>query len=174
MKHLIQSAWSNRRPYNLSRLVKRASVPKDFEGDVPETPGAYVIYKTGETDPGNAILDIGECGPRLGWRPHGLRGRLASRVPHSASERIAADIREGGLKSDHLFVVWMACASKADAKLMQDGLISLFVREFGRQPAYNRKREYCADASGFEAIYDGLKALVSSSVGGVRGRKAST
>ena len=55
------------------------------------------ILRTGTSEVFDAILDIGECGPRANSTPHGLRGRLANDVPHSASQNIADDLRNGVL-----------------------------------------------------------------------------
>ena len=85
--------WSKPLPYDLTRTPNRASVPKSHGHAVPELPGVYVICLSGCTETAEAIVDIGECGPRPNSSPRGLRGRLASGVAHSASELIAEEIQ---------------------------------------------------------------------------------
>ena len=126
---------------------------------MPECAGTYVIFRTGVGDLSESIIDIGECGPRPNSNPCGLRGRLASTVAHSASERIATDIARGHLDGD-LAVVWVESTSKAVAKEIQDALICLFRRDFGRQPKYNAKIEYCEQPERFQATYAALKAII--------------
>jgi hypothetical protein len=155
----MKRAWSKALTYDLTRTQRRASVPKAFGSAVPEAPGTYVIYCLGQTSAGDAILDIGECGPRPRSKPHGLRGRLASNVPHSASEQIALDIFSGNLRGG-LGVVWFEAESKPVAKDAQDALVSIFRREFGKQPRYNRKWEHHHQPDNFEQAYRELKALV--------------
>jgi hypothetical protein len=126
---------------------------------VPEVPGTYIIYRIGEAQPTEQIIDIGECGPRPRSKPRGLRGRIASAVPHSASERMAEDIARGDLRGE-LRVVWRPSESKKDSKQAQDALITLFRREFARQPRYNCRREHSSHPESFEAAYLALKAFI--------------
>ena len=158
----MKRGWSNPVAYDLTRTLRRASVPKAFEHAVPEMPGIYVIYRLGQNNATEAILDIGECGPRPNSSRKGLRGRLASGVAHSASERIAQDVLSGVL-TDDLFVVWREAESKNLAKDTQDALISLFRRDYGRQPRYNTKLEYHAHPEIFESIYTEVMALIGCS-----------
>lgn len=136
----MKQEWSNPVPYDLTRSKQRASIPKEFTSRVPESSGAYVIYRTGEGNMSEVILDIGETGLRPNSRPHGLRGRLATTVSHSASEKIARDIRRGKILCD-LCVIWFETESKSLAKYLQDALITLFRREYGLQPVYNSRLE---------------------------------
>ena len=136
MKH----TWSNPVPYDLTRSKQRASIPKEFLSRVPESSGAYVIFRKGVGDISKVILDIGEAGPRPNSTPHGLRGRLATTVSHSASEKIARDIRNGDILCD-ICVIWFETESKSLAKDLQDALITLFRREYGLQPVYNSRLE---------------------------------
>jgi hypothetical protein len=151
--------WSEPHAYDLTRARKRASVPKALERAVPERAGTYVIFRTGVCDASESVIDIGECGPRANSKPCGLRGRLASNVAHSASERIASDITRGDLHDD-LAVGWIEATSKTVAKEIQDALICLFRRDFGRQPKYNAKAEYCQQPERFQPTYDALKAVI--------------
>jgi len=152
---MIQT-WSDPIPYDLSRTPHRASVPKAFTSSVPETPGTYVIYCTGQSDLREAIIDIGETGPRARSTPKGLRGRLATTVPHAASERMAVDIK-GGILPNKLGVVWVERPSKENAKQLQDALVTLFREEYRRQPRYNAKLESHAEPESFVPIYAALK-----------------
>ena len=156
--HMTQ-IWSNPKPYDVTRTLRRASVPRQFVKSVPETPGTYVIYRVGQTNICDAIVDIGEAGPRPNSTPHGLRGRLATTVAHSASEKIAAEIT-GGKLSDELRVVWLERESKDDAKELQDALITLFRQECGRQPVYNARSEHHPQPKAFESIYAALKKRI--------------
>jgi hypothetical protein len=92
-----------------------------------------------------------------------LRGRLASNVAHSASARIATDIARGHLDGD-LAVVWWESDLKEAAKELQDALICLFKRDFGRQPKYNAKIESCEEPERFESTYDALKVIIRQQV----------
>jgi hypothetical protein len=157
----MQRSWSEPLPYDLSRTINRASVPRSSETKVPELPGTYVVFLTGEKKPEEAILDVGECGPRNRSKPCGLRARIASSVTHSASEKIASDIRGHRLTGDFR-VIWRTAESKQDAKFVQDALITLFRREFSRQPRYNSRPENCARPELFEPDYIALKTLVIS------------
>jgi hypothetical protein len=65
-------AWSSPFPYDLTRTSRRVSVPTSFKHLVPEAAGAYVIYSSGSGAVDEAILDIGECGPRPNSSPRGL------------------------------------------------------------------------------------------------------
>jgi hypothetical protein len=125
----------------------------------PDVPGTYVIYRVGLASVCDAIVDVGETGQRPRSNIQGLRGRLATSVAHSASEKIASDIRSGKL-SDDLRVVWIEQESKAEAKELQDALISLFRQECGRQPGYNTKRESHPSPEQFESVYDTLKVHI--------------
>jgi len=149
-------AWCDPIPYDLSRTRCRASVPREFSKSVPETPGTYVIYRIGQANTCGAIIDIGEAGPRPNSAPKGLRGRLASTVAHSASERIAADMNDGRLPNE-LCMVWVERRSKEDAKQLQNALISLFRQECGHQPRYNRKLEEHPEPEAFLPLYAALK-----------------
>lgn len=95
-----------------------------------------------------AIVDIGETGLRPNSTSHGLRGRLATTVAHSASEKIAAGINDGTV-FDELRVTWL----QRDAKELQDALLTLFPQDCGRQPVYNRKTEHHMQPEVFESIY---------------------
>ncbi len=150
--------WSKPVPYDLTRTSRRASVPKALEDGVPQTSGVYAIFRVGQTGALETILDIGECGPQPKSSPHGLRGRLATSVAHSASQRMAVDIGVGKL-SGELRVVWFEAESKSLAKDAQDALASLFKREYGRQPEYNAKREDHPAPRTFEAVFEELKVL---------------
>lgn len=158
----MNAHWSKPVPYDLARTPRRASVPKAFEHLVPQTPGTYAIFCVGQIDALKSILDIGECGPRLKSPPHGLRGRLATGVAHSASQRIAADMGVGRLSND-LRVVWFEAESKGVAKDAQDALVSLFRRDYGKQPKYNLKPEDHSKAAVFEAMFRELKTLTGCS-----------
>lgn len=155
----MKCTWSDPIPYDLKRTLRRASVPRQFAKSVPETSGTYVIYCVGQVNACDAIIDIGEAGPRPNSTPQGLRGRLATTVAHSASEKIALDIIING-PLDDLCVVWLERESKDDAKELQDALITLFRREFGRQPVYNIKWEQHPQPEAFESIYDSLKKQI--------------
>jgi hypothetical protein len=157
----MSSPWSEPLPYDLSRTPRRGSVPAQHGHVVPETPGTYVIYRASGANPGDAIVDIGEAGPRSDSKPHGLRGRLASSVAHSASERIAADLALGA-HATGLCVVWIRTQSKEEAKHLQDGLLTLFRQQWGHQPPYNRKLEYCEQPQLFQQVYLDLMAHVAS------------
>ncbi len=148
--------WSDPIPYDLSRTLRRASVPPGFSSSVPQTPGTYVIYCTAQPDLCEAIIDIGEAGPRAKARPKGLRGRLATTVAHTASERMAADVQAGKLPN-RLRVVWIERPSKEDAKELQDALISLFRTDCGRQPRHNKRLEQHPKPEAFLAICAALK-----------------
>ena len=151
--------WSDPVAYDLTRTETRVSVPEEKKTAVPTKAGVYAICAGASgKDVSDFILDIGECGLRPSSR-RGLRGRLASAVAHSASERIAKDIKNGKLR-DALFVVWAEAASKQEAKEAQDALICLFRREFGRQPHYNRISEYSSRPDNYVALYERLRALV--------------
>ncbi len=136
-------------------------MPEEKRTAVPTKAGVYAICAKGSgRDVSDLILDIGECGLRPSSR-RGLRERLASAVAHSASERIAEDIKNGKLQ-DELFVVWAEAPSKIEAKEAQDALICLFRREFGKQPNYNRKLEDSAFPDNYVALYERLKTLVGN------------
>jgi len=152
----MMQAWSDPVPYDLSRTPRRASVPRGLSNSVPETPGTYVIYLIGQANPCDAIIDIGEAGPRANSTPKGLRGRLAAAVAAAASERMAADIERGKLP-DRPCVVWVERQSKEDAKELQDALISLFRRDCGRQPRYNERLGQHPEPEAFEPVYVALK-----------------
>jgi hypothetical protein len=136
----MKQSWSNPVRYDLTRSKRRASIPKEFASMVPESSGVYVIYRTGEGNVSEVILDIGETGPRPNSTAHGLRGRLATTVSHSASEKIARDKRNGKILCD-LRVIWFETESKSHAKDLQDALITLFRSEYGLQPVYNSRLE---------------------------------
>lgn len=155
---MTNPAWCKPVVYDLTRSARRTSVPKDVTLDVPELPGVYAICRVGAGGVFEAILDIGECGLRPRSSPRGLRGRLASGVAHSASERIAADVSCGRLQGG-LHVVWLEAESKEFAKEVQDALLTLFVRECGMQPKYNEKPEHHKSPERFESIYHQLKAV---------------
>lgn len=133
-------------------------MPKEFACCVPEMPGTYAIYQKADTDFCNAVVDIGEAGPRAGSSPKGLRGRLATGVAHSASETMAADIQRGDLVGD-LMVVWIRTGSKRDAKQLQDALLTLFRNECGRQPKYNRRQERHPTPESYMPEYVALKRI---------------
>ena len=158
----MTQVWSNPIPYDTTRTLRRVSVPKAFTESVPETPGTYVIHRVAQGNACDIIIDIGETGPRPKSKPHGLRGRLATTVAHSASKKIARDIKGGKVFGD-LRVVWTETESKEAAKELQDGLITLFRRECGRQPEYNAKREKHLQPEAFESIYDDLKRQIGCS-----------
>jgi len=153
---VTKSIWCSPIAYDLTRTSRRVSVPSDLELTVPEVPGAYAIYRQAHVDVCGTILDIGECGPRPKSKPHGLRGRLASGVAHSASEQMALDIRRGHIRND-LRVVWVEAETKKRAKEIQDALITLFRRECGEQPKYNTKPENHSNPESFVLIYAALK-----------------
>ena len=155
----MNQAWCDPIPYDLSRTRRRASVPREFIKSVPETPGTYVIYRIGQANTCDAVIDIGEAGLRPNSTPKGLRGRLATTVPHSASEKIAADTNDGKLP-DELCVVWVERRSKEDAKELQNALVSLFRQECGRQPRYNTKLEQHPEPEDFVAVYAALKTHI--------------
>jgi hypothetical protein len=111
----MNPAWSNPIPYDVTRTLGRASVPRQFAKSVPETPGTYVIYRVGQAKICDTLIDIGEAGLRPNSTPRGLRGRLATTVAHSASEKIAADIN-GGRLLNKLCVVWLERETKDGAK----------------------------------------------------------
>ncbi len=157
----MEMIWSEPVPYDLTRTRKRASVPRSIERSVPESPGTYVIFRIGQGQISDSIVGIGECGPRLNSTPCGLRGRLASNVAHSASERMARDIVQGALVGD-LRIAWRRAKSKAEAKEVQDGLIALFRQDFGRQPIYNAKVEDSPNPEAVQAVYKELKVLIRS------------
>ncbi len=126
---------------------------------MPRSAGVYAICAEGSgKGVGDLILDIGECGPRPS-SGRGLRERLASTVEHSASEKIARDIKSGKVQ-DPLYVVWAVAACKEEAKEAQDALICLFGREFGEQPKYNTKKEDSNCPDDHAGLYENLKALV--------------
>jgi hypothetical protein len=155
----MMQAWSDPLPYDLSRAPRRASVPRRLSASVPQTPGTYVICAVGQTNTCDAIINIGEAGPRAKSTPKGLRGRLATTVAAAASERIAADIA-GGRLPDRLCVVWVERESKEDAKELQDALITLFRMDCGRQPRYNRRLEQHPEPEAFVRLYAALKTHV--------------
>ena len=72
-------------------------MPKAFEPAVPEVPRSYLIYRPGQSAVAEAILDIGQDGPRPNPSPIVFRARLASSFAHSASERITQDVFGGVL-----------------------------------------------------------------------------
>lgn len=158
----MTQVWSNPVPYDTTRSRRRVSVPRAFTGSVPQTPGTYVIYRVAEGNACDIVIDIGETGLRPKSIPHGLRGRLATTVAHSASEKIACDIK-GGKAFGDLRVVWRKRESKEAAKELQDGLITLFRRECGRQPEYNAKHEEHLRPEEFISIYDDLKRRIGCS-----------
>ena len=121
--------------------------------------GTYAIFRIGIGTFDALLLDIGECGPRVNSKPRGLRGRLATTVAHSSSQRLAIDVVSRVLP-EPLYVVWTECTSKEHAKSMQDALLVLFKREFGHQPKYNTKVERCAEPDQFGASYESLKETV--------------
>ena len=152
--------WSPPVAYDLTRTEKRVSVPEEKKTAVPTRAGVYAICaRSPGKEVSDLILDIGECGPRPSSR-RGLRERLASTVDHSASERIAKDIKNGEL-GDVLFVVWAEADSKRGAKEAQDALICLFKREFGKQPKYNNRIEDSSCLDKYVILYERLKALVN-------------
>jgi hypothetical protein len=150
--------WSKPVPYDLTRTLRRTSVPPDFEREVPETPGTYAIFRTAAGTTIDTILDIGECGPRPKSSPHKLKGPLATTVPHSASERIARDLQRGVLLGT-LDVAWLPASSKESAKDTQNALITLFVQECGSPPRYNKKPERHVRPDTLIAEYQTLKRL---------------
>jgi len=158
----MKRRWSNPVTYDLTRTLRRVSVPEALGNTVPEVPGTYAICRIGQAETFEIILDIGECGPRPNSRPHGLRGRLAAVVAHSASEQIARDLQNGSLQGN-LCVVWFETESKGPAKEIQDALISLFRRDCGKQPRYNTKHEWHAHPDNFRPIYLELKVLTGCS-----------
>lgn len=160
--------WSTPHDYDLTRTRRRASIPKSSEESVPECSGTYVIFQVNSIGPAASVLDIGECGPRPNSKPGGLRGRLATSVAHSSSERIAIDLAAGQLR-DRIYVVWTECASKDEAKTTQDALLVLFRREFGRQPKYNAKTEHCSEPDRFKSTYASLKEAIRGVVAALSG-----
>ena len=160
----MEKGWSDSVVYNLRRTFFRASVPKEAEGNVPEKPGSYIIYDKSQSDLCKRIIDIGETGPRPNSKPHGLRGRLASTVAHSASQKMAQDIQAGKI-AINLWVIWYWTESKELAKELQDALITLFRREYKRQPQYNIKWEEHLQPEAFESIYIDLKRRLGSLTG---------
>lgn len=159
----MTQVWSNPVLYDMTRTRRRVSVPKAFTERVPETPGTYVIHRVAQGNACEIIIGIGETGLRPNSKPHGLRGRLATGVAHSASEKIARDIERGKAVGD-LRVVWIETESKEAAKELQDGLITLFRRECERQPEYNAKYEEHLEPEVFESIYDDLKKRIGCSI----------
>lgn len=155
----MEKGWNNPVVYNLRRTSFRASVPRESEETVPEKPGAYVIYDGSQKDLCKRIVDIGETGPRQNSKPHGLRGRLASTVAHSASQKMAEDIKTTKI-ADDLWIVWYWTESKKSAKDLQDALITLFRQECKRQPRYNTKWEEYSQPEKFESIYTDLKKQI--------------
>jgi len=155
----MNKAWSDPVPYNLRRALFRASVPKEYEKDVPETPGTYVIVEESSETLCGKIIGIGETGLRPRSKPHGLRGRLASTVSHSASERIAKDIKNGKI-ADNLWVVWYQTETKQEAKDIQDAMITIFRRECKRQPRYNEKIEIHVNPELYISIFVDLKRRI--------------
>ena len=159
--------WSEPVAFDLTRTENRVSVPKKEQDAVPKRAGVYAICaKASSKDTRDLILDIGECGPRPS-SGDGLRGRLASKVDHSASEKIAEDIRNGEIQ-DPLYVVWATAASKTEAKEAQDALICLFRREFGKQPKYNRETERSSSPDDHSRLYENLKSLAGDNAGTAR------
>ena len=150
--------WSKPVLYDLTRTSRRASVPQHLAQLVPESSGTYAIFRSGKFNLFDALLDIGECGPRPNSKPHGLRGRLATNVPHSASEKIARDLRSGDIV-EALSVVWIETPSKDSAKELQDALITLFRLDCSKQPRYNGKREHHPHPDIFRPAYLRLKVL---------------
>lgn len=172
----VESAeWSEPVAYDLTRTGKRASVPKERKSAVPRGAGVYAICAEGTGQSvSDLILDIGECGPRPSPSSgRGLQERLASAVAHSASERIARDVKNGKLQ-DALFVVWSQATSKEEAKKAQDALICLFKREFGKQPKYNTKLEDSSCLDKYVILYERLKALVNEQPCEPETRESST
>ena len=155
---MTKASWCSPTVYDVTRTPERASVPNRLTLTVPEAPGAYAIYHLGQAGVFETILDFGECGLRPNSKPHGLRGRLASNAAHSASARIALDLARGRLQGD-LRVVWLEAETKELAKEIQDGLLSLFRRECGRQPRYNSKVEHHPCPGLFESVYSDLKVV---------------
>jgi len=137
-------------------------VPEECKHDVPEKPGVYAIYNASEPPEQiiSRLVDIGECGFRPKSTHHGLKGRLATGVAHSASKKMARDI-QAKLLSPNLRVVWYKAESKAEAKDMQDALIVLFSQEFGKQPRYNTKRERHDNPEIYKTIFDALKESIT-------------
>jgi hypothetical protein len=157
----MKKAWSDPVTYNLKRTLFRASIPKEYEKEVPETPGTYVIIDESSKALCEKIVDIGETGLRPASKPHGLRGRLASNVSHSASERIALDIKNGKI-AENLSVVWYQTETKREAKAIQDALITLFCREYKRQPLYNKKVEIHRQPEQHISVYIDLKIRIGA------------
>lgn len=157
----MMQAWSDPVPYDLSRTRRRASVPKKLAVSVPERPGTYAIYRIRQASVCDAVIDVGEAGPRSNSTPKGLRGRLATTVAHAASEKIASDIN-GSRLPDELHVVWVERQSKEDARELQNALITLFHQECGRQPRYNIKLEHHPKAGAFLPLYTALKTRIES------------
>jgi len=77
---------------------------------------------------------------------------------------MAQDIKAGKIAND-LWVVWYWTESKESAKELQDALITLFRREYKRQPQYNIKREGHSQPETFESIYIDLKRRIGSLTG---------
>ena len=157
--------WSKPISYDLVRTSRRVSVRQDLAHLVPQKPGVYAVLDVGKAELAEAILGIGECGIRPNSVPHGLRGRLASNVAHSAAEKIADDLRTGAL-SGPLTVVWIETVSKESAKELQDALVTLFRSECGRQPRYNRRLEQHSNPDSFKAPYIQLKQLIAAGPAG--------
>uniref|UniRef100_UPI00059335B1 hypothetical protein n=1 Tax=Spirosoma panaciterrae TaxID=496058 RepID=UPI00059335B1 len=133
--------WSKPISYDLTRTPRRVSVPKGLTEQVPAAPGIYVIIQTGENKIETSIIDIGLAGLRDGngtSKPKGLRGRIANTCAHSASEKIAEDIK-GEKLSGQIKIIWLTTATELEAKELEAGLIKLFEREFGRRPQYNTR-----------------------------------
>ena len=126
----MKPARSSPVPYDLTRTLKRARLPEKVTNAVPDSSSAHVIYRVGQGNIGARILDIGETDPRSKSTPHGLRGRLASAVAHSASQKMAADISNGSVQSE-MCVIWLETTSKSSAKELQDALLTLFRQEYG-------------------------------------------
>jgi hypothetical protein len=136
----MKPAWSNPVPYDLTRTLKGARLPEKVTNAVPESSSAHVIYRVGQGNIGTHILAIGETGPRSNATPHGLRGRLASAVAHSASQEMAADISNGNVQGE-MCVIWFETTSKSSAKELQDALLTLFRQEYGHsRPTAERSK----------------------------------
>ncbi|QHV97299.1 hypothetical protein [Spirosoma endbachense] len=126
---------------------------------MPTQPGTYVIFRLDEELIQNCILDIGKAGLRDGKgqkEQKGLQGRIADTCPHSASERMARDVKSGALP-DALQIVWFTTETQAEAEALKAGLINLFKREFGHNPVYNRRNARSASPEQYVDYYDTLK-----------------